>query len=98
MPPITAKPPDLTQIISLGVTLMIVLVTGAVGYGNLTATVQQSSIEQNKSLARIESRMDQFERKLDAGHDHSIEMDMRLKAIETKLGMADGYRLSNSAK
>ena len=63
----------------------IMMSGGILAWANLNATVQDST----RSLARIEVSQEQERKDVREIHDHGIEMDMRLRAIEKKLGMAD---------
>jgi hypothetical protein len=69
------------------VLITIIGLMGGVIYGY--ATLNSVVAETGRIVARIEARMESDSGKIDKIHDHGIEMDMRLRAIERKVGLAD---------
>ena len=71
-------------------TLAVLLVTGGISWGTINATVAANATATAASLARIEAAQSITSGKVAEIHDQQIrnqvETEMRLKALERKLG------------
>lgn len=81
--------------INLGhiLTIVIFIIGGVLQYSNTQATVTNLVIEASKTELRVEKHMDRIDESLKTVHDKQMEdevkTDMRLRAIERKLGMSN---------
>lgn len=70
-------------------TIGVLLVTAGVQWGVYSASLTRIETRMDVSDRRLEVRLDATDKTLAAVHDNQISLNMRLRAIEQKLRMAD---------